>query len=119
MTRRIAKPVPISPIPTPTIGHRSRPVNGSVPEGSDFFDPVVPDVAAVAVVVVVVPLDEEGVDVVLDVGAGDGVEVTLDAGVVVVAGVVAGAGAAVLVGGGCVAELEECDPDPASGSMYC
>lgn len=93
-------------------------MNGSVPEGSDFFDPVVPvvpDVAAVAVV----PLDEEGVDVVLDVGAGDGVEVTLDAGVVVVAGVVAGAGAAVLVGGGCVAELEECDPDPASGSMYC
>lgn len=74
-----------------------------------------PGVALAALVVVAeVPADEEGVDVVLDVGAAAGVEVALDDGAVV------GAGAAVLVlGGGCVEELEGCVPEPASGSTYC
>jgi len=113
------RPAPRSPAPTPRIGHRSSPVNGSVPGsvfGGDWF------VVALAAVDGVVDV-AAGVDVVAPVVAVDGAEGDVELAVGA-AGVDVGADEAPVEGGvedpeEGVEEPEDGGEPPASGSMYC
>lgn len=106
----------MSAAPTPKIGHRSSPVNGSVP-GSVFVDDWFVVVVAPVVGVVDVAV---GVDVVVPVVPVDGAEDGVELGVVaagVVVGVDTGAGEVVFVFGD-PEEPEVGFEHPASGSTY-